>query len=181
MLRAHAITGAVALVACSALGAGAARADGDGCARAATIAYSTTLHLASDSVLCLVNSERVMRGLRPLRASRLLHRAAQRHSDDMVARSYFSHVSPNGMNVRQRVRRTGYLRRRSGGTVGETIGWGANRQATPAGLVGSFMSSAAHRPLLLDRRFREIGVGLALGAPVAGARGATLTLDFGRR
>ena len=181
MLRANAIAGAVALVAFSALGAGTARADGDGCARAATVAYTTTLHAASSSVLCLVNSERVMHGLRPLRASRLLNRAARRHSRDMVARGYFSHVSPNGMNLRQRVLRTGYLRHRPRAKLAETIGWGANRQATPAGLVGAFMASAAHRSLLLDRRFRQIGVGLALGAPIAGTRGATLTLDFGRR
>jgi uncharacterized protein YkwD len=181
MLRAYAIAGAVALVACCALGAGTAAA-GDGCARAATVADDdATLHLASNSVLCVVNSERARHGVRPLRASRLLDRAAQRHSGDMVARRYFSHVSPNGKNVRQRVVRTGYLRHRPGGRIGETIAWGADRQATPADLVGSFMNSPAHRPLLLDRRFREIGVGLALGAPVAGMDGATLTLNFGRR
>jgi uncharacterized protein YkwD len=43
------------------------------------------------------------------------------------------------------------------------------------------MSSAAHRSMLLDGSFREIGVGLALGAPVANMGGATLTLTFGRR
>jgi len=181
MLRTHATAGAVALVACCALGAGTAAAAGDGCARAAAVADDATLRLASDSVLCVVNSARAMHGVRPLRASRLLHRSAQRHSRDMVARRFFSHVSPNGMNARQRIVRTGYLRRRPGGKIGETIGWGSDRQATPAELVSSFMNSAAHRPLLLDRRFREIGVGLALGAPVAGMDGATLTLDFGRR
>jgi len=181
MLRAHAIAGTVALVAGCALGSGTAAAAGDGCARAAAVADDATLRLASDSVLCVVNSERAMQGVRPLRASRLLNRSAQRHSLDMVARRYFSHVSPNGMNARQRIVRTGYLRHRPGGKIGETIGWGSDKQATPGELVGSLMNSVAHRPLLLDRRFREIGVGLALGAPVAGMDGATLTLDFGRR
>jgi uncharacterized protein YkwD len=181
MLRAHAIAGTVALVASCVAGAGTAAAAGDGCARAATVADEGTLRLASNSVLCVVNGERAMHGVRPLRASRLLHRSAQRHSRDMVARRYFAHVSPNGMNARQRIVRTGYLRHRPGGRIGETIAWGADRQATPADLVRSFMNSPAHRPLLLDRRFREIGVGLALGAPVAGMDGATLTLDFGRR
>jgi uncharacterized protein YkwD len=181
MLRAHEIAGAVALVACCAPGAGTAAAAGDGCARAATAAKDATLRLASDSVLCVVNRERAMHGVRALRASRLLSRSAQRHSRDMVARRYFSHVSPNGMNARQRIQRTGYLRRRPGAKIAETIVWGSDRQATPGELIASFMDSPAHRPLLLDRRFREIGVGLALGAPVGGTDGATLTLDFGRR
>jgi hypothetical protein len=34
--------------------------------------------------------------------------------------------------------------------------------------------------VILDRDFREVGVGLAQGVPVAGqAGGATFTLDFG--
>ena len=99
----------------------------------------------------------------------------------MVARSYFSHVSPNGMDVRQRIVRTGYLYHRPGARLGETIAWRPAGDATPAQLVSSFMDSASHRAMLLDRSFRQIGVGLALGAPVAGMGGATLTLTFGRR
>jgi uncharacterized protein YkwD len=178
MLRANAIAGAVALAAGCALSPASAGAAGGGCARAAATADPATLSLASDAVLCLVNTERETRGLAPLSVSRLLSRAARRHSRDMVTRRYFSHVSPNGMSARQRIVRTGYLYRRPRGTLGETIAWGA---ATPAGLVNAFMNSAGHRAMLLDRSFREIGVGLALGAPVAGMGGATLTLDFGRR
>jgi uncharacterized protein YkwD len=182
MLRAYAIAGAVALAAGFALSTASASAAGDGCARAATTAHRTTLQLASHSVMCLVNTERATRGLAPLGASRLLSRAARRHSRDMVVRDYFSHVSPNGMSARRRVLRTGYLRYRRGGSVGETIAWGPGRDSTPAGLVSSFMNSASHRLLLLDRRFRDVGVGMALGAPFAGMRGgATVTLDFGWR
>ena len=43
-------------------------------------------------------------------------------------------------------------------------------------------SSASHRSIITDRRFRDIGVGLALGAPLEGmGTGATLALNFGRR
>lgn len=181
-MRRSAIAGVIAVTVCCALGSGTAVAAESGCAQAASTADSTSLKQASDSVLCLVNGERARRGLAPLRASRLLNRTAQSHSRDMVARQYFSHVTPSGANARQRISRSGYVRNRSACKVGETIAWGTERQSTPAELVRSFMGSPGHRRVLLDRRYRDIGVGLALGAPISGmGDGATLTLQFGRR
>ncbi|MGH2897697.1 MAG: CAP domain-containing protein, partial [Solirubrobacteraceae bacterium] len=67
-------------------------------------------------------------------------------------------------------------------SVGETIAWGTDALATPAELVRSFIDSSGHRAILLDGRYRDIGIGLALGAPTdMPGDGATLTLDFGRR
>lgn len=182
MSRANAIAGAIALAVCCALGSGTAVAADGGCAQAAAVADTAMLKQASDSVLCLVNSERARHGLAPLRASRLLNRSAEAHSRDMVARQYFSHVSPAGTNARQRALRAGYVRRRRAAKVGETIAWGTEVLATPAELVRSFMNSAGHRRTLLDRRYRDIGIGFVLGAPIPGlGEGATLTLDLGRR
>ncbi len=182
MLRRAAIAGAIAVLVGGALGSGTASAAESACAQAASMANATTLEQASASVLCLVNGERGRRGLAPLRASRLLDRSARAHSRDMVARQYFSHVTPSGVNVRRRISRSGYLRKRSACRVAETIAWGTEDQGTPAELVRTFMSSPGHRRILLDRRYRDIGVGLVLGAPVSGlGNGATLTLDFGRR
>ncbi len=185
MLRGVAIAGAIATVMGWMLGAGTALAGVGGCARAASIADSSTRRAAADSVLCLVNRERAKRGLRRLRASRQLTRSAQSHSRDMVRRRYFSHVSPGGMSANQRVRRSGYMRKRRGCRIGETIAWGTGSFATPAALVRTFMRSSGHRRILLDRRYRDIGIGLSLGAPEADAAdygdGATLTLNFGAR
>jgi len=182
MLRASAVAGAIALVGGGSMGSGTAVAAGGGCARAAAMADTTTLKPASDAVLCLVNRTRAMRGLAPVQASRQLKWSAAAHSRDMVFRQFFSHVSPGGLDARQRILRSGYLRNRRGSKIGETIAWGTAGRATPAGLMRSFMNSSAHRRVLLDRRYRDVGVGLALGAPIGGAgAGATLTLDFGRR
>jgi uncharacterized protein YkwD len=176
------IAGAIALLVYCVPGAGPASAAESGCARAAELADATTLKRASRSVLCLVNGERARRGIAPLRASRLLARSARAHSRDMVARQYFSHVTPNGMNPRQRIRRSGYMYKSISCMLGETIGWGIERDGTPAELVRAFMESTSHHDVLLDRRYRDIGVGLVLGAPIGvQGRGATLTLDFGRR
>ncbi len=44
------------------------------------------------------------------------------------------------------------------------------------------MASRVHRGILLDRRNRDVGIGLVLGAPTLNIPGgATLTLVFARR
>jgi uncharacterized protein YkwD len=98
----------------------------------------------------------------------------------MVSAKFFSHASRNGDSAKRRVTRMGYGRN---ALVGETIAWGSGPFATPAQLVGAFLASAEHRQIMLDRRYRDLGVGIALGAPRPGVPGyaTTLTLDFGHR
>src|SRR3954453_12995510 len=62
------------------------------------------------AVRCLVNAQRAAHGLKPLRPSRELRVAAERHGADMVAHSFFDHVSPFTGAITNRVRRAGYLR-----------------------------------------------------------------------
>lgn len=132
--------------------------------------------------MCLVNRARRAHRRRPLRRSKPLARAAARHSLEMVGGGYFSHIGISG-DVRRRAIRSGYVRGRSDGLLGETLSWGAGLGATPARLVSALMSSRPHRRTLLSRRYREVGIGFVLGAPATnvGASAATLTLAFGRR
>jgi uncharacterized protein YkwD len=154
-----------------------------GCAAATVIPSNPSQRkAAADAVLCLINIERTQRGLAPVVASAQLAKAAESHSSDMVRRGYFAHVTPSGQDLRKRVARTGYLRGAPRATLGETIAWGSDVYAAPAELVKDLMQSAEHRAIITDRRFRDIGVGLALGAPLEGmGSGATLSLNFGRR
>jgi uncharacterized protein YkwD len=46
--------------------------------------------------------------------------------------------------------------------------------------VHSWLTSPGHRAILLDGRYKDVGVGVALGAPGHGD-GATFTGDFGAR
>jgi uncharacterized protein YkwD len=64
--------------------------------------------------------------------------------------------------------------------MGETIAWGSGARATPALIVHSWLASPGHRAILLDGRYKDLGVGIALGAPGRGD-GATFTGDFGSR
>ena len=134
------------------------------------------------TVLCLVNRERTSRGLSRLRSNGKLDRAARGHSRHMVRAKFFAHDSPSGASVLERVKRKGY--RSDGGLmVGENIAWGSGSYATPAEIVDSWMHSAGHRANILHRGFREIGVGVAKGAPrpVGGSPAATYTTNFGTR
>lgn len=132
------------------------------------------------AVLCLLNRERVRRHLAPLRRDRRLALAARSHSRAMVAQRVFSHDGPFG-DVVARLRRAGYIRAGGGWTVGENIAWGGGSLAAPASIMRGWMSSPGHRANILSPGFRDVGIGVALGAPGAGGGGATYTQDFGAR
>ncbi len=151
-----------------------------GCSGASKVPTAATLEQANATVLCVVNAERARRGVRALRSSAPLTQAAVGHSTDMVTSKFFAHVSLDGLTPRQRAARAGYG---VAGWVEETLAVGWAYLSTPRALVGAMLRSPTHRTILLNRRLREVGVGLVLGAPqrTTAAGGATLTLDFARR
>jgi uncharacterized protein YkwD len=100
----------------------------------------------------------------------------------MDARNYFDHTSRGGASFVDRIRRTRYLKGARGWVVGENIAWGSGSLATPRSIMRAWMNSPGHRANILNRRFREIGVGIAKGAPAAGVgNGATYATSFGAR
>jgi uncharacterized protein YkwD len=146
------------------------------CPGAGSIPGSTAR--AAEATTCLVNAERRKRGLVKLRADRNLAVAAGRHARDMVKRGYFSHKTPAGRTVGDRLRAAGFGKPGQGWRAGEALGWGTGSRATPAALLRAWLNSPAHRRLLLDRRFRKLGVGVASGAPSRGGAGATYALNL---
>jgi uncharacterized protein YkwD len=134
------------------------------------------------AVLCLHNRDRSARGLAPLRQHARLRKAAERHAADMVAGGYFSHDAPSGADMVDRILGTGYARG-AGWSLGENIGYGTGPLATAAEIHRAWMRSPGHKANIVKPEFREIGIGIALGAPVdaQGLGGATYTADFGVR
>ncbi len=130
---------------------------------------------------CLINAERKRHGVRRVRADRDLRQAARRYAKRMVAQDFFAHESPSGSELSERVRAAGYLRGARGWSAGENLAWGTGRLATPAATVRAWMGSPGHRANLLHGRFREVGVGVAPGAPVSsvGGRAATYVTVYG--
>ncbi|HEX5898964.1 MAG TPA: hypothetical protein VFY32_06155 [Solirubrobacteraceae bacterium] len=83
-----------------------------------------------------------------------------------------------------RITATSHLRNVWSWSVGENLAWGTGVPATPRATVRASMHSPDQRANLLDRRFDDVGIGVAEGAPVAlgvGELGGTHVTDFGRR
>jgi len=144
-----------------------------------------TVGAVSNATLCLINRERARRGVRKLRPNGRLSTSAARYSRDMARRDFFAHVSPGGTTMLGRIKAAGYLHGTRGYTVGENLAWGSGGFATPVETVANWMKSPGHRANILSGRFREVGVGVAVGAPVRSGTGgfdaATYTTHFGAR
>lgn len=112
---------------------------------------------ARAAVQCLFNKER--RG-QNVKSNGQLKRAAQSHSAYMRKRNCLSHQCPGEASLGQRVARTGYLRGASSWAYGEVIARYSPR-VSPATVVRQWMSSSSHRPIILDRRYEHVGVGLS--------------------
>jgi len=132
-----------------------------------------------NATLCLLNRVRSRRDLPPLRLNAKLSRAARRHSRDMVRHRYFAHDSRSGRSPFDRMRATHYVPRNASWSLAENIGWGSGTLGSPIALVRAWMHSPPHRANILSRQFRDIGIGIAPGAPIGGG-GGTYTTDFGR-
>jgi uncharacterized protein YkwD len=104
-----------------------------------------------------INTIRRGIGLTPLELDPRLTTAAQAHADDMLARTYYDHVSPEGTTPRQRVRAAGFVT----DLVAENIAAG---QTSAGDVLGAWMHSTGHRRNLLDPRLTRIGIGMALGS-----------------
>ncbi|HYG63048.1 MAG TPA: CAP domain-containing protein [Thermoanaerobaculia bacterium] len=123
------------------------------------------------AILREVNEVRRREGLRPLVLDPLLNQAAQKHAQDMLARSYFAHESPSGTTVRERSRAQGYAWR----SIGENI---AEGQTTVDEVMQTWMDSPGHRKNILSPKFTELGVGLVVGGR-AGAYRVLWVQNFG--
>ncbi len=143
---------------------------------------ASNLEAVRAATLCLVNRERAVHGEGALRWNDHLIQSAQAHTESMVFGNYFEHVGPGGETPLTRMRRDGYIySSRLGFEVGENIGWGSLWLGTPRAVVAAWMASPGHRANILDRRFRDTGIGVSphLGTLAHGQSGGMYTQDFG--
>jgi uncharacterized protein YkwD len=152
------------------------------CAHASASPSHLSAVAAAHALQCLINGVRAQHGLKAVRANGRLGLAARRHAGDMAAHDFFAHESPGGTTVSSRIRSAGYL----GGRVrewwlGEALAWGRASAGAPRAILRGLLGSPPHRRILLDPNFRDLGVGVAMGAPSGSDAGAlTVDLDFGR-
>lgn len=135
------------------------------------------------TTLCTINAERSRHGLGPLKLNKRLSAAAAAHAADMDARNYFAHDSLGGGSFVDRIKRAGYMSGASSWTVGENLAWASHARSAPGPITQMWMNSPGHRANILSSSFREIGIGVSYGAPVAGmgSPAATYATSFGTR
>ena len=124
------------------------------------------------AVVKKVNALRAQRGLRKLRRSRGLARAADVKAREVASTSVLTHTSPDGTSMPTRVRR--FVRAR---IVGETVGYVPTRSRQATRIVNAWMSSPSHRAALLSPQFRRVGVGRRR-ARMGSSRVAVFALDL---
>ena len=145
-------------------------------------------------MLELVNQARAANGVPPVVADAALSATAEDapyngcgftvagRAKDMGQRNYFSHTIL-GCGTQSVFNILNTLTQVISG-AGENIAW-MNGTTDPLvaaeNLHNQLMNSPGHRANILHPAFKEIGVGVALGAPSQGDRGATYTTTFGAR
>lgn len=118
----------------------------------------STLDAFEQEVLALTNAARAQVGLAPLRHDPALAAAADKHSEDMALKNYFSHVEPDGGRLADRIRDEGYSFR----AAGENIAAGYD---TPEAVVAAWLNSSGHRANILNSNYTEIGIGFYRDTP----------------
>lgn len=158
------------------------RRDARGCAYGANEMSEITSARMRSAVACLLNEVRRRKELMPVGRDGRLQRAARLHAEDLVKRRYFSHVSRSGRTVVDRARSARYLPRSGAWSVGEVLAWLVQPRPTAVAAVDAWMASPPHRRVILQANFRDVGVGVVGGNPVANRRsGATFAVVLGRR
>lgn len=124
-------------------------------------AQETALADLRARALELVNADRTENGLSPLEAGPMLDQAAIAHADDMLARDYYAHQSPEGDTVGDRYVAAGGSRWE---LVAENIAQCSGCAATldvAEDLQQGWMDSPEHRENILAEGLERFGFGLA--------------------
>ncbi len=125
---------------------------------AATSATPNTIEL-EQKAFKLLNQKRVEIGLSPLVWSESMAKIARLHSYNMATFKFFSHKGLDGLQVDGRATSLG-LNKWQG--IGENIAYNRGFSNPVEFAVERWMLSDSHRENLLDKRWRESAVGIAV-------------------
>lgn len=110
-----------------------------------------------NQIAVLINNVRVENGLNALAADETLTNIAKTRSGDMVARGYLSHYTPEGTNVFNLIKGSGFSYRYAGENLAQSqpasIG-------SPDAFLNAWLNSPSHRANILRAQYNKIGVGM---------------------
>lgn len=113
--------------------------------------------IGASELITLTNIQRSRSGLQPLAYNGRLASSAYAKAQDMLAKGYWAHTSPDGLSPWTFVSAAGYAYV----TVGENL---ARDFSTDAGVMAGWMGSAGHRANILKPEYRDIGVAVVNGS-----------------
>lgn len=108
-------------------------------------------------IIALTNTDRVKNGSPLLVENPLLTKAAQMKADDMLARQYYSHTTPEGNSPLYFLDMVGYKYLNAGENLDLTY------ESTSEDVHTAWLNSPLHRANLLLPQYTEVGVGVAEG------------------
>lgn len=118
--------------------------------RSKVLAHATNMSVSG--LLEGTNNERSSNGKTALSLNSKLNQAAQAKANDMVARNYWSHNTPEGNPPWIFIDQTGYNYNKAG----ENLAYGF---MSSSDTVAGWMNSPPHRDNMLDSAFTEVGFG----------------------
>jgi hypothetical protein len=121
----------------------------------ASLAYAT--EMSRSGLLSNTNTQRANNGKASLALNDKLNASAQAKANDMVARNYWSHNTPDGQQPWVFFDAQGYAYTKAGENL-------ATGYATTYDTVIGWMNSPTHRSNMLDGVFTEVGFGFANSA-----------------
>lgn len=117
-----------------------------------TLSYATNVSIGG--LLNATNSNRANNGQSTLTTNSQLNNAAQAKANDMVARNYWSHNTPDGQEPWVFVNNAGYKYLKAG----ENLAYGFSDNDST---INGWMNSPTHKANMLDSAFLEVGFGFA--------------------
>lgn len=133
----------------------------------ATLAYAT--EMSQSGLLSGTNSQRNSNGQASLTINSKLNASAQAKANDMVARNYWSHNTPDGQEPWVFMDAAGYVYAKAG----ENLAYGFS--SSNATIIG-WMNSPSHKANLLDSSFTEVGFGFANSEDFTGTGNETIVV-----
>ena len=145
---------------------------------------TAALSSLEQGVLTDINAFRTEHNLAPLRLSAPLTASARMHSQEMAAKGYFAHESPDGAAFWKRIKAVYPQSTFRFWSVGENLLW-SSPDVTAAAALKLWLDSPEHRANLLAPAWREIGVSAlhvtAAPGTFQGQDVTIVTTDFGVR
>ena len=120
--------------------------------RHGVLAYATDMSVSD--LLSQTNQQRAANGVSNLSLNSELDQAAQTKANDMVARNYWSHNTPDGSPPWVFITNAGYQYK----SAGENLAYGF---LTSSETISGWMNSPEHKANLLNNGFSEVGFGFA--------------------